>query len=627
MQHRPDAAHAGRHGGLSLRCALGKGPNVPSASQQLDPCSDGVQNCGASAGTKNNRDRERIDSAKGNGVYPLNVDESKFENVKRDIAWSKIKEITENDRLYDAEAAEKLVQLLQLDRTEQKIGLAGRARVADIIAATENPDFLGRFIQLRGLPILNEWLQQIHKGKSAEGGGPKETDKPIEELIHALLRALVKLPINLNALQSCSIGKTVNHLRSHKDQEIQRNARCLVDSWKKRVDAEMKSNEFKRVDTAATPAKRKFSPPKQSNYNLSFAPYWGPHHIRKLAKTRSPISKAYDIGKHDDGQSILSLKSINNFLSSSATADQLTELKALQSVLMDANAEPTKLSFPFIRYITQKFRQEIGRGGFGVVYLIFNKLSKQGDIGTGKVAVKKLSIMQNFSEATFLDEINCLIKAKHTNIVRFLGYCADTYGECVQYEGSLVLSEVPQRLLCFEYVPNGNLQKYLEDKSHKDEWKIRYQMIRGICNGLNYLHDQRITHLDLKPGNILLDARMDPKITDFGISRCFDEGITRIYTKNVRGTRGIIAPETIVHGEITFKSDIYGLGNIIIHLLAGCNNYDFDNVLRSIQGFNSDDYGSRTLVDKDFPIVLDKIMPTLIWDRGQPGITGLFWRR
>ncbi|KAF7040713.1 hypothetical protein CFC21_050598 [Triticum aestivum] len=237
---------------------------------------------------------------------------------------------------------------------------------------------------------------------------------------------------------------------------------------------------------------------------------------------------------------------------------------------MDANAEPTKLSFPFIRYITQKFRQVIGRGGFGVVYL--------GDIGTGKVAVKKLSIMQNFSEATFLDEINCLIKAKHTNIVRFLGYCADTYGECVQYEGSLVLSEVPQRLLCFEYVPNGNLQKYLEDKSHKDEWKIRYQMIRGICNGLNYLHDQRITHLDLKPDNILLDARMDPKITDFGISRCFDEGITRIYTKNVRGTRGIIAPETIVHGEITFKSDIYGLGNIIIHLLTGCNKYDFDNV-------------------------------------------------
>ncbi|XP_020169239.1 uncharacterized protein [Aegilops tauschii subsp. strangulata] len=557
----------------------GKRPNVPLASQQLDTCSDGAQNCGASAGKKNDRDNERTDSAKGDRDCPLNVDESKFENVKRDILWSKIKEITENDRLLDAEAAEKLVQLLQLDRTEWKIDLAGRARVADIIAATENPECLGRFIQLRGLLVLNEWLQEIHRGKPAgevgmqlrglpvlnewlqeiyrgkpgEGGNPTEPDKPTEELILALLRALAKLPINLNVLQSCSIGKSVNHLRNHKDQEIQRKAKCLVEDWKKRVDAEMKSNDvsnLKRVDTAATPAKRKFISPKQSNY------------------------KAYDIGKHDDGQSIRSSKSINNLLSSSATADQLIELKALQSVLMDANAEPTKLSFPFIRYITQKFRQEIGRGGFGVVYL--------GDIGTGKVAVKKLSIMQNFSEATFLDEINCLIKAKHTNIVRFLGYCADTYGEYVRYEGSLVLSEVPQRLLCFEYVPNGNLQKYLEDKSHKDEWKIRYQMIRGICNGLNYLHDQRIIHLDLKPDNILLDARMDPKITDFGISRCFDEGITRVYTKNVRGTRGIIAPETIVHGEITVKSDIYGLGNIIIHLLTGRNKYDFDNWHTSI---------------------------------------------
>jgi serine/threonine protein kinase len=75
------------------------------------------------------------------------------------------------------------------------------------------------------------------------------------------------------------------------------------------------------------------------------------------------------------------------------------------------------------------------------------------------------------------------------------------------------------------------------DKSKKDEWKIRYQMIRGICHGLKSLHDQRINHLDLKPDNILLDACMNPKITDFGISKYFDEGISRVFTKNIRGTR------------------------------------------------------------------------------------------
>ncbi|KAM3198554.1 hypothetical protein ACQJBY_073604 [Aegilops geniculata] len=75
---------------------------------------------------------------------------------------------------------------------------------------------------------------------------------------------------------------------------------------------------------------------------------------------------------------------------------------------------------------------------------------------------------------------------------------------------------------------------------------------------------------------------MEPKIANFGISRCFDEGISRVYTKNVRGTMGCIAPETINNGEITFKSDIYGLGIVIIKLLTRSNYYDFQNWLTSL---------------------------------------------
>ena len=52
------------------------------------------------------------------------------------------------------------------------------------------------------------------------------------------------------------------------------------------------------------------------------------------------------------------------------------------------------------------------------------------------------------------------------------------------------------------------------------EWQTRYQIIIGICRGLHYLHkDKEIIHMDLKPGNILLDDLMVPKITDFGLSR------------------------------------------------------------------------------------------------------------
>lgn len=75
------------------------------------------------------------------------------------------------------------------------------------------------------------------------------------------------------------------------------------------------------------------------------------------------------------------------------------------------------------------------------------------------------------------------------------------------------------------------------DASGGLEWKVRYGIIRGICEGLHYLHGKRILHLDLKPANILLDDRMVPKIADFGLSRCFDEGQTRAITKNLCGSQ------------------------------------------------------------------------------------------
>ncbi|GJN25456.1 hypothetical protein PR202_gb13284 [Eleusine coracana subsp. coracana] len=77
------------------------------------------------------------------------------------------------------------------------------------------------------------------------------------------------------------------------------------------------------------------------------------------------------------------------------------------------------------------------------------------------VAVKKLSInLMDLSDKMFLDEVTNLMNLKHKNIVRFLGYCADSHGEIIEHR----IVETPQRLLCFEYVPNGSLQRYLKGK-------------------------------------------------------------------------------------------------------------------------------------------------------------------
>ncbi|KAK1404458.1 BAH and TFIIS domain-containing protein [Heracleum sosnowskyi] len=150
-----------------------------------------------------------------------------------------IAKITDRGGLTDFEGVDKLVQLMQPDSSMKKLDLACRIILANVIAVTDRFDCLTRFVQLRGLPVLDDWLQQVHKGKLGDNNSPKEGDKSVDEFLLSLLRALDKLPVNLHALQTCNIGKSVNHLRTHRNSEIQKKARSLVDTWKKRVEAEM----------------------------------------------------------------------------------------------------------------------------------------------------------------------------------------------------------------------------------------------------------------------------------------------------------------------------------------------------------------------------------------------------
>ncbi|KAF8673176.1 hypothetical protein HU200_048725 [Digitaria exilis] len=245
--------------------------------------------------------------------------------------------------------------------------------------------------------------------------------------------------------------------------------------------------------------------------------------------------------------------------------DQESEIEDLERVFNTAKATPIKISYGALRLITQNFAQVIGSGTFGLVYL--------GKLQNGAmIAVKKLSLrIEDISNKKFLDEVDVLRRLNHKNIVRFLGYCADTHGEVMDVEGKLRVVEEPQRLLCFEYAPNGNLHDYIREKSYGFEWHIRYQIIKGVCQGLSYLHQERINHLDLKPENVLLGPQMVPKITDFGLSRCFVAQKSVIFTSNIFGTRGYIAPELIDNQQISFKTDIYSLGITLVKLLTQSN--------------------------------------------------------
>lgn len=246
----------------------------------------------------------------------------------------------------------------------------------------------------------------------------------------------------------------------------------------------------------------------------------------------------------------------------------------LERMLLDASAEPVDLPLSLLEDITGGFSydMQIGSGGFSAVY--------KGSLGTGMVAVKKLFETFDVKEKRFNEEVDCLMGAKHTNIVRFLGYCSHTRSIEAIYEGKFVMADERQRLLCFEYLPRGSLDKYITGAFCVLEWRKCYEIIKGICKGLHYLHvKQHIVHLDLKPTNILLDDMMVPKIADFGLSRRFGEKQSQTYTSKLFGTLGYMAPE-FLNGQITFKLDIYSLGVIIIEMMTGKKGYhDVEDVL------------------------------------------------
>jgi len=184
--------------------------------------------------------------------------------------------------------------------------------------------------------------------------------------------------------------------------------------------------------------------------------------------------------------------------------------------------------------------------------------------------VKKLKLRPdvNLDMKLFQNEFYNLAKLKHQNVVQILGYCYETEGKhFIQPDGSKVFVDEIHIALCFEYLHNGSLEKHLSstmqlhffyvlkevfyifislivflvanvDDFDKLDWNTRFKIIKGICDGLKYIHDdmeEPIYHLDLKPDNILLDMEMVPKIADFGLSRNFGNKPIRI-TENPYGT-------------------------------------------------------------------------------------------
>ncbi|KAK8466191.1 hypothetical protein PHAVU_008G029866 [Phaseolus vulgaris] len=122
-------------------------------------------------------------------------------------------------------------------------------------------------------------------------------------------------------------------------------------------------------------------------------------------------------------------------------------------------------------------------------------------------------------------------------------------------------------------MPNGSLHHHLQ---HGElSWKKRLEICIGAARGLHYLHagaKRTIIHRDIKSRNILLDANMEPKLSDFGLSvqgQRFMSKPKQIKVDQVAGTYGHLAQEYVLNGIVTDKTDVYSFGIVLLEVVAG----------------------------------------------------------
>ncbi|KAL9230198.1 hypothetical protein vseg_005583 [Gypsophila vaccaria] len=204
---------------------------------------------------------------------------------------------------------------------------------------------------------------------------------------------------------------------------------------------------------------------------------------------------------------------------------------------------------------------KIGSGSFGVVY--------RGKLGDGReVAIKRGEVTQKKKkhqekESAFDSELVFLSRVHHKHLVRLVGYC----------------EERDERLLVYEYMKNGALYDHLHSKNNVvngnsliNSWKMRIKIALDAARGIEYLHNYAvppIIHRDIKSSNILLDIDWTARVSDFGLSLMRPESGQDFRPTKAAGTVGYIDPEYYSMNVLTAKSDVYGLGVVLLELLTG----------------------------------------------------------
>ncbi|XP_074557933.1 protein kinase STUNTED-like [Curcuma longa] len=236
---------------------------------------------------------------------------------------------------------------------------------------------------------------------------------------------------------------------------------------------------------------------------------------------------------------------------------QLT--KELMAILNKNNSSCKWFHYEELLSSTNQFSSEnlIGKGGTGLVY--------RGKLGSGKEVAIKLLQLSTDSSRDFLQEVDIVTTLDHQHVVSLIGIC-------VQKNNLISI---------FKYFVNGSLEEILHGKNVEQPlpWDARTKVAMGIAEALNYLHHrpQTVIHRDVKSSNILLDDKLEPQLSDFGLAIWAHKTSNYLAQNDIAGTFGYLAPEYFMYGKTSNKIDVYAFGVVLLELLTGRMPINDDN--------------------------------------------------
>ena len=236
-----------------------------------------------------------------------------------------------------------------------------------------------------------------------------------------------------------------------------------------------------------------------------------------------------------------------------------------------------------------KIKSELGRGGMATVYRAYDPSFDR------EVAVKVLprEMMHNLMfRARFKRELKMIASLEHPAIVPVYDVGEDETG---------------QPYFVMRYMAGGSLAEWIKKEALSlDDTAL---IIERLAGGLDYAHRKGIVHRDIKPDNVLFDGNNHPYLTDFGIAKLTESGISAT-GGDPMGSPAYVSPEQAQGGEVDGRSDIYGMGVMIYEMLTGQKPYQADSPVSAAVSHVTQPVPDILKVKPDLPPEVAKVIKT-----------------